>query len=143
MDAAKTALSRLREGYLKHLEGTENIDDEIIEKYKQKFLEAINDDLNMPVAMSIVWDVIKNPIKSKKLADLILNFDEVLGFNLKDYKPGKEELPDSVKELIEKRNTARANKEWAESDKIRDELISMGYTVKDSKEGTILKRNEL
>ena len=90
MDSAKIALARLRDGYLKHLEGTEDIDSEQISQYEQKFLQAINDDLNMPVAMSVVWDVIKNPVKSKKLANLILKFDEVLGFNLKKYK--KEEI---------------------------------------------------
>ena len=84
--------------------------------------------------MSVVWDVIKNPVKSKKLANLILKFDEVLGFNLKKYK--KEEIV-----LVNKRNEARANKNWAESDKLRDELTSKGYLVKDSKEGTIVSKN--
>ena len=141
MDSAKTALTRLREGYLKHKEGNEDIDDKIISEYKQKFLEAINDDLNMPVAMSVVWDVVKNSKKSKKLADLILKFDEVLGFDLKNYKPETVILPEEVESLVEKRNIARANKDWAESDRIRDELINMGYTVKDSKEGTVVIKN--
>ena len=141
MESAKTALTRLRDGYIKHKNGKEDIDDKTIENYKQKFLEAINDDLNMPVAMSVVWDVIKNPIKSNKLAELILKFDEVLGFDLENYKPVVEELPEEVKVLIEQRNAARANKNWAESDKIRDELTSMGYNVKDSKEGTIVEKN--
>lgn len=141
MESAKTALTRLRDGYIKHKNGKEDIDDKTIENYKQKFLEAINDDLNMPVAMSVVWDVIKNPIKSNKLAELILKFDEVLGFDLENYKPVVEELPEEVKVLIEQRNAARANKNWAESDKIRDELTSRGYNVKDSKEGTIVEKN--
>ena len=97
MDSAKVALLRLREGYLKHLNGTEDVGEDIIENYNQRFLEAINDDLNMPVAMSVVWDVVKNPIKSKKLADLIIKFDEVLGFDLKNYEPQEEELPENVK----------------------------------------------
>ena len=141
MESAKTALIRLRDGYIKHKNGEEDIDDKTIENYKEKFLEAINDDLNMPVAMSVVWDIIKNPIKSKKLADVILNFDEVLGFDLKNYEPVVEELPNEVKLLIAQRNSARANKNWAESDRLRDELIAMGYKVKDSKEGTIVEKN--
>ena len=141
MESAKIALTRLRDGYLKHKNGAEDIDDKTIENYEEKFLEAINDDLNMPVAMSVVWDVIKNPIKSKKLSDLILKFDEVLGFDLKNYEPVAEVLSEDVKILIEQRNIARANKDWAESDRLRDELISMGYTVKDSKEGTIVEKN--
>ena len=53
---------------------------------EEKLLEAINDDLNMPVAMSVVWDVVKNSNKSKKLQELLLKFDEVLGLDLKNYK---------------------------------------------------------
>ena len=75
MDSAKTSLNRLREGYLKHKEGTEEISKEEIEEYEKRFLEAINDDLNMPVAMSVIWDIIKNSKKSKTLANLILKFD--------------------------------------------------------------------
>ena len=139
MDAAKTALARLREGYIKHSNGTENVEDAVIDEYKKKFLEAINDDLNMPVAMSVVWEVVKNSTKSKKYAELILDFDKVLGFDLEHYELKKAELPDEIKEIIKQRNNARANKNWAESDRLRDELISKGYTVKDSKEGTIVE----
>ena len=85
MDAAKVALNRIREGYLKHLNGNEIIDEEILNSYRERFLEAINDDLNMPVAMSVVWDVIKESKKSKQFKDLLLEFDEVLGLNLKEY----------------------------------------------------------
>lgn len=140
MEAAKVALGRLREGYLKHVEGTEDVSDEEIKAYEERFLEAINDDLNMPVAMSVVWDVIKNPNKSKKLQNLLLKFDEVLGLNLKDYKKEENVLPEEIQSLVNERNEARANKNWAESDRIRDLLIEKGYTVKDSKEGTIVEK---
>ena len=139
MDSAKTALSRLRDGYLKHSEGQEKISEDIIKDYENKFLEAINDDLNMPMAMSVVWDVIRNPNKSKDFQKLILKFDEVLGLDLKNYKPEEKELPDEIKELIDLRNKARDEKNWSESDRLRDELISKGYTVKDTKEGTVVE----
>lgn len=140
MDAAKTSLQRLREGYLKHKEGTEDVSDDEIRDYEERFHEAINDDLNMPVAMSVVWDVVKNPKKSNKLATLILKFDEVLGLDLKNYEKQDEKLPDEIQELIEQRNEARKDKNWAESDRIRDLLIEKGYTVKDSKDGTIVEK---
>ena len=76
MDSAKTSLKRLRDGYLKHKEGTEEVENSEIEIYKEKFLNAINDDLNIPVAMSIVWDIIKNQKKSKDYANLLLEFDK-------------------------------------------------------------------
>ena len=140
MDAAKVALNRLREGYLRHLEGNEDVSDELIKDYEEKFLDAINDDLNMPVAMSVVWDVVKNPNKSKKLQNLLLKFDEVLGLDLKNYKKQENVLPEEITDLVNQRNEARANKNWAESDRLRDLLIEKGYIVKDSKEGTIVEK---
>jgi cysteinyl-tRNA synthetase len=138
MDAAKIALGRLREGYLKHSNGNDKISDEEIKEYEDKFLEAINDDLNMQVAMSVVWDVIKNPKKSKDFQKLLLKFDEVLGLDLANYKEGENNIPEHIQELVKLRNEARQNKDWAESYRLRDELIEKGYTVKDTKEGTIV-----
>ncbi len=140
MDAAKTALNRLREGYLKHKEGNEEISKEEIEEYKKRFLEAINDDLNMPIAMSVVWDIVKNPKKSKDLAKLLLKFDEVLGLDLSNYEKKQNDIPEEIQKLVEERNEARKNKNWVESDRIRDILINKGYNVKDSKEGTIIEK---
>ena len=140
MDAAKVALGRLREGYLKHKEGTEEVSQEEINALKNRFLEAINDDLNMPVAMSVVWEVVKNPKKSKAYQELLLDFDRVLGFDLEHYVKEEKTLPDEVQKLVTERNLARENKNWAESDRLRDILIGMGYTVKDSKEGTLVEK---
>ena len=58
-----------------------------------------------------------------------------------EYKKEEIVLPQEIQELVNKRNEARANKNWAESDKLRDELTSKGYLVKDSKEGTIVSKN--
>lgn len=140
MDAAKTALNRLREGYLKHAEGTATIDEKELEELENRFHEAINDDLNMPVAMSVVWDIVKNPNKSKDFQKLLLKFDEVLGLDLKNYQKVENDIPEDDKKLVEERNEARKNKNWVESDRIRDILMSKGYTVKDGKEGTIIEK---
>ena len=140
LDSAKISLQRLRKGYLKELEGTEKIGESEIKDYEDRFLEAINDDLNMPVAMSVVWDIIKNPKKSKDFANLLLKFDEVLGLDLKNYKKQDDKLPDEIIELVSKRDEARNSKDWAESDRIRDLLISKGYKVQDTKEGTVVKK---
>ena len=140
MDSAKIALNRLREGYLKHAEGTATIDEKELEELENRFHEAINDDLNMPVAMSVVWDIIKNPNKSKDFQKLLLKFDEVLGLNLKNYQKVESEIPEEDQKLVEERNEARKNKNWAESDRIRDILMAKGYTVKDGKEGTIIEK---
>ena len=138
MDAAATSLARLQEGYYKHLEGNKTISQEVIQEYKQKFLEAINDDLNMPLAMSVVWDVVKQPEKSKQYADLLLDFDKVLGLRLQETQRQEKtslELPPEIEELLQKRKEARERKDWAMSDSIRDALKEKGYQVIDSKEG--------
>ena len=141
MDAAKISLNRLREGYLAHLEGTANVEEEQIKQYEEKFLEAINDNLNMPVAMSVIWDIIKNPNKSKQLAKLLLKFDEVLGFNLKDYERKENIIPQEIIDLAEERQKARDNKNWQESDRIREKILSKGYQIKDTNQGYELTKN--
>lgn len=139
MDAAKSALKRLKEGYKSHEQGDGNVEKTILEEYEQRFLQAINDDLNMPVAMSIVWEVIKNPNKSKQLAKLLKKFDIVLGLKI-DEEEQKIDLPEQILDLIEQRKQARANKDWAKSDELRDLISSKGYTVKDSKEGMTVEK---
>ncbi len=143
MDSSKVALSRLREGFLKHKNGTEMVESEILQDFENRFLEAINDDLNMPVAMSVVWEVVKYPKKSKQLMDLLVKFDQVLGFDLEHYEPKEEELPEEILELVRQRDEARQNKNWAESDRFRDMLMEKGYIVKDTKEGTEVKKGKI
>lgn len=133
MDAAKVALNRLKEGYKRHFVGNEIIDKNILEDFEERFLEAINDDLNMPLALSVIWDVVKYEKKSKLFADLLLKFDSVLGLNIE--KEEKIELPEQIIQIIEERKQARLNKEWNKSDELRDKLISLGYNVKDTKNG--------
>lgn len=143
--STQKALNRLREGYLTHLQNDEKIDEEKIKEYKQRFLDAVNDDLNMPLAMGIVWEVVRNNKKSKQFAELLLEFDRILGLDLENSKKyleeqEKVELPKEILELVEQRKIARENKDWAESDRIRDVLKEKGYTVKDTKEGQIIEQ---
>lgn len=140
VESAKIALSRLKEGYQRHLNGTEKANPLEILDCKNKFLEAINDDLNIPMAMGIVWEVIKNPTKSKEYAELILEFDKVLGLEI-DKIDKNIALPEEIVELINLRKEARQNKNWIESDRLRDEIISKGYTVKDTKDAMIVEKN--
>ena len=143
--ASQKALNRLRESYLKHVNGTDEIDENLLQEYKEKFKEAVNDDLNLPLAMGIVWEVARNEEKSKKIADLLLDFDKVLGLNLKDsekYLRDQKEvaIPAEITELLEKRKKARQEKNWALSDEIRDELKEKGYAVKDTKDGMAVEK---
>ena len=144
--ASQKALNRLREAFVKHNNGNDNVDDELIQKSKNKFLDAINDDLNMPLAMSTVWELARNDLKSKKISDLLLDFDRVLGLDLKNSEKyleeqNKVELPDEIADLLEKRKKARKEKNWQLSDEIRDVLKEKGYIVKDTKEGMTVEKN--
>jgi cysteinyl-tRNA synthetase len=141
LENAQNSLTKLKEGYVKHKTGTEIIENEKIEEYKTKFLEAIDDDLNMPVAMSVVWDIVKNPIKSKQLADLLLDFDRVLGINIdKTVEKKNEDVPQEILELVEQRKLAKVNKDWTLADEIRNKIQEKGYSIKDTKTETIIEK---
>ena len=102
---------------------------------RTRFLAAINDDLNMPRAMAVVFDLFKSAISPGEKKALVLDFDQILGLDLE--KQGKDEsLPQKVLEMAAARDKARQEKNWAESDRLRDALLEMGYTVRDTKEGT-------
>lgn len=146
---AQKALERLYDSYVKHTDGNDEVTELEIQTYKEKFSSYINDDMNMPGAMSIVWEVARNSKKSNKLANLLLDFDKVLGLdiqNAKKYlsefesKQNSEELPEHIKQLVEERKIARSNKDWAKSDELRDRIMNEGYSIKDTKDGIIVKK---
>ncbi len=135
MDSAKIALNRLKEGYITHNNGTDNVSEETIHEFDQRFLEAINDNLNMPQAMSIVWEVVKYQNKSKKLAELLKKFDKVLGLDIDKTNTASIMIPEKIIKLAEERNDARKNKQWQKSDDLRDEIMKLGYQIKDTTKG--------
>ena len=110
MESAKVSLNRLREGYIRHINGNDEVDEEEIKQFELAFLNAINDDLNMPLALSTVWDVVRYEKKSPKLAELLKKFDSVLGIDIE--KNEEIELPEEVKKLVEERKKAREEKKW-------------------------------
>ncbi len=136
IEASNKSLMKLRESYRRHLEGNEDVEDDIILDYKNRFLKAINDDLNMPLAMGIVWEVAKNEKKSKKFAELLLEFDRVLGLKIDK----KDDIPEEVLKLVEERNVARKEKNWQKSDELRGKIQEYGYRIEDSKEGTKIEK---
>lgn len=150
--ASQKALERLYDLYLKHKDSTDNkISEDVIEKYKERFITYINDDLNFPGAMGIVWEVARNNEVSSDYAKLLEYFDLVLGLDIKNAKAyleeiesikakGTDEIPEEVKNLLEERNLARSNKDWAKSDELRDKITAMGYSLKDTKEGTEISK---
>lgn len=142
--SSQKAINRLREGYLIHKEAKEQVNIEKINGYKTRFMDAVNDDLNMPLAMGIVWELVRNKTKSEQYAKLLLEFDKILGLDLENSKKYLEEqekieLPKEILNLVEQRKKARENKNWEESDRLREELKEKGYIVKDCKEGMTIE----
>ena len=140
LKSAQTALNRLREGIKQHANGEAKIDASEMESYKAQFNEAVSDDLNSPKALALLWEVVRKEVKSKDYLELIKDFDRVLGLDLDINKINslpteEEEYSDQVKALIEQRNIARANKNWAEADRIRDLLNAQGIKINDKKIG--------
>ena len=136
LEASEKSLDRLKNGYKLHLNGTDDVDDDIINEYEERFHKAINDDLNMPLAMGVVWEVVRHDKKTNKFANLLLKFDDVLGLKINEDNVKKDdEIPAEILRLVEERKRARENKNWEESDRLRDVINEKGYIVKDTKEG--------
>jgi len=140
IEAANRSLVRMKEGYQKHLEGNDEVEESIIKEFEEKFHLAINDDLNMPAAMSVVWETIRYPKKSKSIAKLLIKFDTVLGLKIDVLDKKEEEISNEVKELVEQRKQARNEKNWELSDQLRDKIKELGYNIKDSKEGMTIEK---
>jgi len=108
-------------------------------EFEQRFLEAINDDLNMSKALSIVWEMVKSDYPTSAKAESILKMDEVLGLDLQDAKKKKKSIkvvvPDSVKKLIAERESLRKMGSFTKADHLRNKIKKLGYIIKDTKKG--------
>ena len=144
IEATAKSLERLRNGYQAHKNGKDILDEtdkEELARLENEFHKAINDDMNMPLAMSFVWEVVKYPTKSPEIAELLLKFDTVLGIKIDKVEINKEiEIPKEVLKLVEERKQARQEKNWAESDRLRDLIKEKGYEVKDTKDGMEIRK---
>ena len=136
LEGAKNGFRRLREKYLQLRKSNNIIDSDKLKNYEDNFLEAINNDLNMPQALAIAWEVIDDEkLNDQEKKFLIDKFDEVLGLDLVNAKEGVVVLTPEAKKLIEIREKARKAKDWDKSDEIRDKLKKMGIQVLDTPEG--------
>jgi cysteinyl-tRNA synthetase len=142
LDGVKQALSKLRDIVINLKESKEEKEiSKNKEKYLDDFNQAVNDDLNMPQALAILWEMVKDKeINDKDKLELIYRFDEVLGLDLKNYEKKKEVFSEEELKIIDERKIARENKDWKRSDELRDELLKKGIISEDTKEGTEYKR---
>jgi len=133
LDSAKNSFERL-----KNLATELEVDKKPNEKYLEEFVKAINNDLNMPEALQVLWKLVKDK-KAKGKYSTIKEMDKVLGLNLLEKE--KQSIPKEVKELAEQRLQARNNKDWKSSDELREKINKLNFTIKDTKEGYELKKN--
>ena len=138
--SAKNSLNKLRDMIALHKGVNKKIDKNIISKYEEQFLDAINDDMNMPVAISIVWEIAKEKEKSNDFYEIIKKFDSVLSLDLDKNDKEDINIPEDIKLILNERKDARKNKNFAKSDELRDKLKELGYIVKDTKDGQIIEK---
>jgi cysteinyl-tRNA synthetase len=127
LKAAQTGLNRLRETYLELPNGGV-----LNQDFAQRFQHEVNQDLNLPKGLALMWELLKSNLPEADKKITIDHFDLVLGLDLANWRPKENVLPEAVLALIEQRKLSRQNKNWAESDRLRNELNALGYEVEDS-----------
>ena len=108
--------------------------------YKNNFMDSMLDDLNTPEALAVFFAVMKDTLLSEaQRKKLLLDFDKILGLGLEQMMDIVENIPTEIQALVQARDEARKNKDWAGSDRLRKELQDKGYIVEDSATGTKVK----
>ena len=157
MDSAKTTLDNLYEFMGRLDRETTTGLDEAVNRAKQAFVEAMDDDLNTPVALAAVFGLVKevnvHGKGGKEVFETMIDFDRVLGLKLAEkakrsvtiHVPTIEVrgevnlMPKDIIGILQQREKARKAKDWATSDRLRDELLAKGYVVEDTPQGQRLK----
>ncbi len=145
LTAARTSRERILASLAKHKASPAPTESGKLDEYKKQFIDAINDDINIPLALGVLFNMLKEPA-SKDIYALALDFDRVFGLNF-DKLPEeakKEEptdVPEEVKQLVEKRKQAKKDKNFALADEIRAEISKLGYSVSDTREGVKITKN--
>lgn len=130
LDGASTALRKLYEIAGKLPEGEGYAD-----KYEVEFLHVLNQDLNMPRALAIMWEMLRSDVDEAKKAAALRRMDEVLGLKLFENAEKMNTIPDDVMELSNERLKLRHEGRFMLADQIRHKIEKMGYEVLDGKEG--------
>lgn len=114
-------------------------------EFEAKFLEAINDDLNMPKALAVVWELVKSDYPTKAKAASLFRMDQVLGLDLEKGSARllkeKQVVPDEVKKLLRERESMRMARKFGEADEVRKKIEELGYEVEDTEKGVKVRKN--
>ena len=135
LEASKNAYEKIKRKIIR-LRKEKNPGNTDVIQYKKDFLEAINDDLNMPRALEVFWAVMEEVnMNTKTRLQTLEDFDRVLGIGIKDMKEKKIVIPKDVLELLDARQKARKNMDFEEADKIRNKIKERGFVIEDLTEG--------
>jgi cysteinyl-tRNA synthetase len=130
LDAAQTALQRLRTlVYECRSQGEVNLN------YLNQYKEQLNNDLNMPRALALVWNMVKSDIPASAKKATVCEFDRVLGLRLTEWQPMEKAVPGIIMDLVNQREVARAAKRWKDADRLRDQVRQAGYEIEDTVTG--------
>ena len=135
LEGAATALNRLRSAVYE-MGQAGPVNEEIMDEFQTR----INNDLNMPRALALTWDVIKSDLPKATKKSVMLEFDRVLGLGLAEWEPLQEVITEEIQSLLNQRQIARAEKRWHQADELRDRIADAGYEVEDTAEGPRLRR---
>ncbi len=139
LDAAKKSYERLLGALYQHKTSPKSTDEEKLARNKKEFEDAINDDLNIPMALGVLWKMVREE-KSKDIYKLALDMDKVFGLSLDKAKAvesdeAESDIPDEVTALVNERSEAKKAKNYALADEIRAKISALGYAVTDTKDG--------
>jgi len=146
LGAAQAAVNKLKNHMKDFRDEKERVSlsDEKLKKvddYRQRFKEALENDLQMPQALVILWEVVKSNIPGTDKYDLIREMDEVLGLDIGNESTITEiPIPDNIMSLIEERHQLRTAGDYQKADEVRVKIETLGYDVLDSPDGTSVKR---
>lgn len=134
LDGAAKSLDRLRTAVFEWGEpGTPD------ESLVELFTTHVNDDLNMPRAVAVAWEVVRSDLPPSTKKATMLLFDQVLGLKLSEWQPPEEVIPDDIMALVEQRQIARKEKRWKDADSLREQVNLAGYEIEDTPEGSRVK----
>lgn len=136
LGAAQKALNRLRSLVvgLKSLAGGERK----TEEYSQRFIQALNDDLNTPQALAVLWEMLKSNIPGQDKYNLAISFDEVLGLKVDQVKQVLH-VSQEAEQLVKQREKLRKEGKFKEADEVRKKIYDLGFRVEDTAKGSKLK----
>lgn len=138
LEGVATALNRLRTAAYEW--GPPGVIDE---GFVERFATQINEDLNMPRALAVVWDLVRSDLTPATKKATLLHFDQVLGLGLAKWQPTEEIVPDAVLALVKRRQQARAEKRWQEADALRDQIKAEGYELEDTPQGPCVRARSI